>query len=64
MKLLIDECLSPELTRLAHAEGYEESSHVVWLGRSGLKDWELKPADLPRTLAQRASTPTWRSMPG
>jgi hypothetical protein len=43
MKFLIDECLSPELTKLAHARGYGESSHIVWLGRAGLKDWELKP---------------------
>ncbi len=42
MKFLIDECLSPRLTKLAHAEGYGESSHVVWLNRAGLKDWELK----------------------
>jgi hypothetical protein len=43
MKFLIDECLSPELTKAAFARGYGESSHVVWLGRAGLKDWELKP---------------------
>lgn len=43
MKLLIDECLSPELTKLAHDRGYGESSHVVWLGKAGAKDWELKP---------------------
>lgn len=43
MKLLVDECLSPELTKLAQDSGYGESSHVVWLGRAGLKDWELKP---------------------
>ena len=43
MKFLVDECLSPELTRCAQARGYGESSHVVWLGRSGWKDWELKP---------------------
>jgi len=43
MKFLVDECLSPELTKLAHAKGYGESSHVVWLGRAGMKDWELKP---------------------
>lgn len=43
MKFLIDECLSQELAKLARAEGYAESSHVVWLGRAGLKDWELKP---------------------
>jgi len=42
MKFLLDECLSPELTKRAHARGYGESSHVVWLGRAGLKDWELK----------------------
>lgn len=43
MKFLIDECLSPELTKLAHAKGHGESSHVVGLSRAGLKDWELKP---------------------
>jgi hypothetical protein len=43
MKFLVDECLSPELAKSAHARGYGESSHVVWLGLSGLKDWELKP---------------------
>ena len=43
MKFLVDECLSPELTKLAHALGFGESSHVVWLGHAGLKDWELKP---------------------
>ena len=42
MKFLVDECLSPDLTKLAHARGYGESTHVVWLGRAGLKDWELK----------------------
>ena len=41
MKFLVDECLSPELTKLAHAKGYGESSHVVWLGHAGRKDWEL-----------------------
>lgn len=43
MKFLVDECLSPELALLAHAKGYGESSHVVWLGRGGRKDWQLKP---------------------
>lgn len=43
MKFLIDECLSPELTKLAQRQGYGESTHVVWLGGAGLKDWELKP---------------------
>jgi hypothetical protein len=31
------------LAELAHASGHGESSHVVWLGRSGAKDWELMP---------------------
>ncbi|HLQ89472.1 MAG TPA: DUF5615 family PIN-like protein [Xanthobacteraceae bacterium] len=43
MKFLIDECLSPELAKLAHARGYGESSHVVWRKLGGRKDWELKP---------------------
>ena len=43
MKFLVDECLSPELTRLAQAAGYGESAHVVWLGHAGLKDWHVKP---------------------
>ena len=42
MKFLVDECLSPELTRLARARGYGDSTHVVWLGLSGSRDWELK----------------------
>lgn len=43
MKFLVDECLSPELTKLAHDRGHGESSHVVWLGKGGTKDWELTP---------------------
>ena len=43
MKLLIDECLSPDLVAVAVNKGYPESSHVVWLGKAGWKDWELKP---------------------
>jgi hypothetical protein len=43
MKFLIDECLSPELALRAQSEGYVESSHVVWRGRSGWKDWDLMP---------------------
>jgi hypothetical protein len=42
MKLLIDECLSPELAKLAQQRGHSESSHIVWLGKSGWKDWSLK----------------------
>jgi Domain of unknown function (DUF5615) len=41
MKLLIDECLSPELAKLAQTRGHGESSHVVWLKKSGWKDWSL-----------------------
>src|SRR5689334_14788300 len=42
MKLLVDECLSPELTKLAHEMGHGESSHVVLLNKSGWKGWQLK----------------------
>lgn len=42
MKFLVDECLSPDLVKIAHSRGHE-ASHVVWLGHAGLKDWELKP---------------------
>jgi hypothetical protein len=43
MKFLIDECLSPELAKMALEQGYGETSHVVWMKLGGLKDWELKP---------------------
>lgn len=43
MKFLIVECLSPELVKRAHERGHGESSHVVWMGLGGRKDWELKP---------------------
>jgi len=43
MKFLIDECLSLKLADLAIQRGYVQSSHVVRLGKSGWKDWELKP---------------------
>lgn len=43
MKFLVDECLSPELVRLAQEKGYGESTHVVWRKLAGKKDWELKP---------------------
>jgi hypothetical protein len=41
MKLLIDECLSEELTKLARERGHPESSHVRWIGKGGATDWEL-----------------------
>ena len=43
MSLLIDECLSPELAKMARVRGYPEASHVVWLGWGGMQDWELRP---------------------
>jgi predicted nuclease of predicted toxin-antitoxin system len=43
MKFLVDECLSPELVKLAHDRGHGGSSHVVWRHLQGRKDWELKP---------------------
>lgn len=46
MKFLVDECLSPELALRARTQGYGLSSHVVWLGRAGWKDWELMPVIL------------------
>ena len=42
MKFLIDECLPPELVETARQWGHE-ASFVPWLGKSGLKDWELAP---------------------
>jgi hypothetical protein len=38
VKFLIDECLSPDLAKLARESGYPESSHVRWLGLAGAKD--------------------------
>ena len=43
MKLLIDECLSEELTKLAQNRGHPDASHVRWIGKGGAKDWELTP---------------------
>lgn len=43
MKFLIDECLSPELAQMARNRGHGESSHVIWIGRGGIKDWDLLP---------------------
>jgi hypothetical protein len=40
-RLLIDECLSPELVQLAIDAGHVESTCVRDRGRLGLKDWEL-----------------------
>jgi hypothetical protein len=43
MKLLIDECLSTELTKRAQQRGHDAASHVTWIGKAGCKDWQLKP---------------------
>lgn len=40
-RLLIDECLSPELVDMAVAAGHVESTCVRDRGWSGKKDWEL-----------------------
>lgn len=40
-KLLLDECLSPELVDMAAARGHVESTCVRNMGWSGKKDWEL-----------------------
>ena len=42
IKLLIDECLSPELALVARERGHLEASHVSWIGKSGWKDWQIK----------------------
>ncbi|MGN6593702.1 MAG: DUF5615 family PIN-like protein [Terriglobales bacterium] len=42
LKFLIDECLSPDLVRVATQHGYGESAHITWLGKSGIKDWQPK----------------------
>jgi hypothetical protein len=45
-ELLIDECLSEELAKRAHALEHVESAHLRWIGMSGAKDWELLPVIL------------------
>jgi hypothetical protein len=44
VKFLIDECLGLPLVQIAWDAGYPESSHVVWQGKAGWKDWRLVPA--------------------
>ena len=41
MKYLIDECLSPQLARMARDRGYPDSTHVSWLGLAGEPDWTI-----------------------
>jgi predicted nuclease of predicted toxin-antitoxin system len=42
LKFLVDECLSPRLVEVCRSGGFVESSHVVWMGKAGWQDWELK----------------------
>jgi hypothetical protein len=56
MKFLVDECLSPDLVKLAHDRGHGESSHVVWRRLQGKKDWELKPFILDGDWTRRFAT--------
>lgn len=39
---LVDKCLGPELAKLARRRRHGESSHVVWAGKSGWRDWSPK----------------------
>lgn len=41
-KFLVDECLTLDLVEVATRRGFPQSSHVVWMGKSGWKDWQLK----------------------
>lgn len=46
-RLLVDECLHTSLTELAHRAGHE-AYHVVWLGKAGAADAELRDLILER----------------
>ena len=48
-RLLVDECLHTSLTELAHRAGHE-AYHVVWLGKAGAPDAELRDLILEREL--------------
>ena len=41
MKFLIDECLSPTLAAIARQRGFQDSTHVTWLGLRARRDWAL-----------------------
>jgi predicted nuclease of predicted toxin-antitoxin system len=41
VRFLIDECLSPELARLARTRGHPDSTPVSWLGMASRKDWTI-----------------------
>jgi hypothetical protein len=40
-KFLIDNCLTPELAKLARDYGHEDAVHVEWRQRGGWKDWNI-----------------------
>ena len=40
-KVLIDECLSPALAKLARQRGFVASTHVRWIGLGGKGDWSV-----------------------
>jgi hypothetical protein len=76
MKLLVDECLSEELTKLAQRRGHAEASHVAWIGKRGWKDWQLRKviidsdwtfvtsmAELPSGFSQRLHRRLEANMP-
>jgi predicted nuclease of predicted toxin-antitoxin system len=41
-RILVDECLSVALVATAKARGHD-ATHVVWLGKEGMQDWNLMP---------------------
>jgi hypothetical protein len=41
VRLLIDECLSAVLARLARERGHHEATHVRWIGKAGWPDHRL-----------------------
>jgi predicted nuclease of predicted toxin-antitoxin system len=49
-RLLIDECLSRALLAVAKERGVP-TDHVVWLGKSGMQDWNLVPFALEHDYA-------------
>lgn len=40
-KFLIDNCLTPELAKLAREHGHEDATHLGWRHRSNWKDWNV-----------------------
>ena len=49
MRLLIDECLSPALVRLAQTSGHE-AYHLAHIGRAGFEDWQIVELALVRDM--------------